>query len=148
MKAFFILLVGSCLVCSSSLAETRRAGFEVTAYVPPEVRIDAIGAPAALELVASDVERGFKDVPARYRIKSNVPRGYLLRFAVREGLSSRIDVLGLGAPVPLSLLGGDVMLHSPPLAGTELELRFRVHLDTAARPGRYQMPVAVWAEPL
>ncbi len=126
----------------------RQANFLVAAQVAPVVRLDSSQAPSSFTLDAADVARGFKDVEARYGVTSNLPRGYLLRFSVRDGLARRIEVHGLGAPLPLGPDGGEVWRGRTESRHAELALRYRLHVDPSLAPGRYPVPVAVSAGPL
>jgi hypothetical protein len=127
---------------------TRHASLQVSVTVAPDVRLDATAAPATFDLGKSDLTRGFKDVEARYRVDSNVPRGYWLRFDLRPGLVRAIEVHGLGGePMTLGPLGGEVRRAAPGPQGGNIALRFRLRVGPELAPGRYPMPVAVSAGP-
>jgi len=94
---------------------------------------DGLEQPSQLMLSAEDVERGYKDVSARYQVRHNDPNGYLLHLAPRIGLTRQIEVRGLATPVQL----GDADLAIRQSSGGRLhdfELAFRFVLDPAVRP--------------
>lgn len=129
------------------LADQARARFTVSAVVPKRVTLTALEQPAQLMLSLEDIERGYKDVFARYQVRHNDPHGYLLQLAPRVGLTRRIEVRGLATEVQL----GDADLAIRQASAGHLhdfELAFRFLLDPAARPGSYALPVHVTAAPL
>jgi len=135
------------LLASPALADQARARFTVSAVVPKRVKLTVLEQPAQLVLTADDIERGYKDVAARYQVRHNDPNGYLLHLAPRIGLTSHVEVRGLATDVEL----GDTDLAIRQASAGRLhdfELAFRFVLDPAARPGSYALPVHVTAAPL
>lgn len=128
-------------------AEQGRAQFAVAVTVPVRVVLEVIDQPAQLTLSAQDVARGYKDVSARYRVRHNDRHGYVLQIAPRTGVTSRIEVRGLGAEIALR---DDVLdVRRPGEAfEQELTLEFRFVLDAAVRPGTFDLPVNVAAAPI
>jgi hypothetical protein len=124
---------------------TRRAAFQVSVRVPPVVELDASSAPASFVLDATDLAAGFKDVVARYRVRSNLPGGYLLRFDRRNGIARDVEVNGLGAPLAVGPLGAEALQAGPAARDAEVSLTFRVHVEPGLAPGRYPLPVVVSA---
>ena len=135
------------LLASPALADQARARFTVSAVVPKRVTLTALEQPAQLTLTVEDIERGYKDVSARYQVRHNDPHGYLLHLAPRIGLTRQIEVRGLTSDV---LLGDADLAIRQASAGRlhDFELAFRFVLDPAARPGSYALPVHVTAAPL
>jgi hypothetical protein len=123
-------------------AESRQVQMQVSAYVEPRASIESTTAPATFELTAADLERGYKDVSASYRVRSNDPRGYFLRFDTRVGLTTAVEVTGLAVPVTLGDLGADI-LQQPAARQQEHALKFRLHLASGATAGTYALPVVV-----
>jgi hypothetical protein len=82
------------------------------------------------------------DVDASYRVQTNDPRGYWLRFAANSGLADSVEVRGLAAPVTVGDLGAEVLQAA---AGREQEhvLQFHLHLAPTVQPGTYALPVLV-----
>jgi hypothetical protein len=113
--------------------------------VPPIVELDASAAPTTFVLDTADLAAGFKDVAVRYRVSSNLPRGYLLRFDRRDGFARDVEVHGLGAPLAIGPLGAEALQVGPAGHGREVSLTFRVHVEPGLAPGRYPMPVVVSA---
>jgi hypothetical protein len=121
-----------------------RAIFTVSATVPARVSIEAISQPQALSVSAEDVARGYVEVAAVYRVRNNDPAGYLLRLAPLTGLTSSIEVDGLGSAI---MVDREVVEVTEPAAlqARHLNLRFRFLLDPAVPAGVYPMPVQVSA---
>ena len=135
----FFLLIATPLVAGSG---DLRAQFSVTAIVSPRASVEPLSQPALLSVSADDVERGYVDVAAAYRVSSNDPSGYMMRLAPRTGLTSSVEVAGLSTPVVMT---DQVVEVIQPAARRpqRLDLRFRLVLDEKAVPGTYAMPVQV-----
>jgi hypothetical protein len=135
------------LLAGPALADQARARFTVSAVVPKRVTLTALEQPAQLTLSVEDIERGYKDVSARYQVRYNDSHGYLLHLAPRIGLTRQIEVRGLASEV---VLGDADLAIRQASAGRlhDFELAFRFVLDPAARPGSYALPVHVTAAPL
>jgi hypothetical protein len=99
-------------------------------------------AAAAVEISASDIERGYVESTATYRVRSNDRRGFLLQVRPR---TARAEAVQLGGGALSIALGTDgIELHRPWQAGAqEILLRIRVRLDGLVRPGRIELPVHV-----
>ena len=135
------------LLPAVALADTAGTNFQVGATVVPRTSVAPIAAPAQVQVTARDLALGYVDVAATYRVASNDPRGYLLKFATRTGLTRTIDVGGLAAPLTLSDAGAEV--HQAVRTGAhDVALRYRLHLAPQAREGIYPLPVLVVARSL
>jgi hypothetical protein len=135
------------LLAGPALADQARARFTVSAVVPKRVTLTALEQPVQLMLSVEDIERGYKDVSARYQVRHNDPHGYLLHLAPRIGLTRQIEVRGLAAEVVLG--DADLAIRQASVGRLhDFELAFRFVLDPAARPGSYALPVHVTAAPL
>jgi len=135
------------LLASPALADQARARFTVSAVVPKRVTLAVLEQPAQLVLSDADIERGYKDVSARYRVRHNDPHGYLLHLAPRIGLTRYVEVRGLATEVQLG--DADLAIRQASVGRLhDFELAFRFVLDPAARPGAYPLPVHVTAAPL
>jgi hypothetical protein len=119
-----------------------RTQFSVTATVLPRASLEHVSAPPTLSVSAADVERGYVDVAAAYRVSSNDPSGYMVRLAPRTGLTRSVEVAGLSSPIVMT---DQVVEVVQPAARRpqRLDLRFRLVLDDSAVPGTYAMPVQV-----
>jgi hypothetical protein len=119
-----------------------RAQFSVTATVSPRASVEPLTQPAQLSISQVDVERGFVDVAAAYRVSSNDPSGYMVRLAPRVGLTRAVEVAGLSSPIVMT---DQVVEVVQPAARRpqRLDLRFRLVLAENAVPGTYAMPVQV-----
>lgn len=119
-----------------------RTQFSVTATVSPRASVEPLTQPAQLSISQVDVERGYVDVAAAYRVSSNDPSGYMVRLAPRIGLTRSVEVAGLSSPIVMT---DQVVEVVQPAARRpqQLDLRFRLVLDDSAVPGTYAMPVQV-----
>jgi hypothetical protein len=135
------------LLAGPALADQARARFTVSAVVPKRVTLTVLEQPAQLMLSVEDIERGYKDVSARYQVRHNDRNGYLLHLVPRVGLTRQIEVRGLAAEVVLG--DADLAIRQASVGRLHhFELAFRFVLDPAARPGSYALPVHVTAAPL
>lgn len=128
----------------TALGGEARAQFAVTAYVTARASIESVAEPTQFLVSTSDLERGYVDLSATYRVSSNDPAGYVVRLAPRVGLTRAIEVTGLATPV---VVRDDVVDVSQPAAlqPRELRLGFRLVLDEGAVPGTYSWPVQLQA---
>jgi hypothetical protein len=134
------------LLAGPALADQARTRFIVSAVVPKRVTLTVLEQPAQLLLSSEDIERGYKEVSARYRVQHNDPHGYLLHLAPRIGLTRRIEVRGLATEVRLD--DADLAIRQTSAGNRhDFELAFRFVLDPEARPGSYALPVHVTAAP-
>jgi len=133
----FVLLIGTPLVAGSG---DLRAQFAVTATVSPRASVEPLSQPALLSISEDDVQRGYVDVAAAYRVSSNDPSGYMVRLAPRIGLTRSVEVAGLSTPIVMT---DHVVEVVQPAARRpqQLDLRFRLVLGENAVPGTYAMPV-------
>ena len=135
------------LLAAPVLADQAQTRFTVSAVVPKRVTLTVLEQPAQLVLSDSDIERGYKDVSARYRVQHNDRNGYLLHLVPRVGLTRQIEVRGLAAEVVLG--DADLAIRQASTGRLqEFELAFRFVLDPAAQPGSYALPIHVTAAPL
>jgi hypothetical protein len=123
-------------------AEMQQSHFQVSAQVLPRAAIEAVSAPAMLDVTDADISRGYKDYAASYRVRSNDPRGYWLRFDTRQGLADSVEVRGLASPLTIGELGAEV-LQAPAARQQAHTLLFRLHFAPAAQAGTYPLPVLV-----
>jgi hypothetical protein len=135
------------LLAGPALADQAQARFTVSAVVPKRVTLTALEQPALLLLSVEDIQRGYKDVSARYQVRHNDPRGYLLHLAPRIGLTRQVEVRGLASEV---LLGDEEVAIRQASAARrhDFELAFRFVLDPAAQPGAYTLPIHISATAL
>jgi hypothetical protein len=119
-----------------------RAQFSVTATVSPRASVEPLSQPAQLSISKVDVERGYVDVAAAYRVSSNDPSGYMVRLVPRTGLTSSVEVAGLSTPIVMTDQSVEV-IQPAALRPQTLALRFRLVLNDKAVPGTYAMPVQV-----
>jgi hypothetical protein len=123
------------------------ASFSVSADVPPRVILETVSAPESLAVSADDLSRGYVDVAALYRVRSNDPAGYLVRLAPRTGLATEVQVGGLATPVVVREATVAVVEAWTPVA-RELHITFRVLLQESVPEGVYPLPVLLYVSPL
>ena len=142
-----IALILALATAAPAMAGQGRASFTVSVVVPARVTLTAFDQPSELEVSAADVERGYTEIAATYRVSHNDRRGYLLSLLPRRGLTREIEVQG---PATTLVMGDDpVELVQPgPQGSYQFALAFRFVLDPAVVPGRYPLPVLVTAQPL
>jgi hypothetical protein len=135
------------LLACPATAEQGRAPFQVVVSVPARVALEIVAQPAALTLTQGDLARGYVDVPGRYHVSHNDRRGYLLQFVPLAGIAREVQVRGLGGAF---VLGGDaVEVHRPGDSfEQDLALEFRFVLAEEARPGTFNWPVQLTAQPI
>jgi hypothetical protein len=139
-----ILALGT---AAPAMAGEARASFTVSAVVPARVTLTALAQPSELEVSAADVERGYTEIAATYRVSHNGRRGYLLSLLPRRGLTREIEVQGLATTLVMGDEPVEVVQPGPP-GSYQLALAFRFALDPAVVPGRYPLPLLVDARPL
>jgi hypothetical protein len=128
-------------------ADQRQAGFQVGVTVPVRVTLEVVEQPTQLALTDEDVARGYKDVSARYRVRYNDRRGYLLRLAPRLGVTQYVEVRGLGGNIVLREAAIDISRAGAAFL-QDLALEFHFVLDPSASPGIVELPVHVAATPI
>ncbi|MCU0976964.1 MAG: hypothetical protein MUC71_11740 [Steroidobacteraceae bacterium] len=135
------------ITAAGARAETGQAQLSVQATVPARVTLEAVEHPDRLDLSQADIERGYKQVSARYVVRENTARGWLLRLSPRIGLTRHVEIHGLSRP--LLLQADSVEVYQPPARGAQaLALDYRFVLDPDARPGSYALPIHISATPL
>jgi hypothetical protein len=142
-----IALILALATAAPAMAGEARASFTVSAVVPARVTLTALAQPSELEVSAADVERGYTEIAATYRVSHNGRRGYLLSLLPRRGLTREIEVQGLATTLVMGDEPVEVVQPGPP-GSYQLALAFRFALDPAVVPGRYPLPLLVDARPL
>jgi hypothetical protein len=142
-----VALMLALATAAPAIAGEARASFTVSVVVPARVTLTALDQPTALEVTAADLERGYAEVAATYRVSHNDRRGYLLSLLPRRGLTREIQVQGLASALVMGDEPVELVQPGPP-GSQEFALAFRFMLDSAVVPGRYPLPVLVDARPL
>ena len=150
MGAFLVALVA--LVTLLSSVPATAADLVISATIAKKAELQTLARPAVLEITATDVERGYIEVPssAQFTVRSNSPSGYLLVFDTRGDFISGTQVSGLNRAVQLSSAGGSVAQPSTSrgYAPGSLDLGFRFMLSPSARAGVHAWPLQVSVAPL
>jgi hypothetical protein len=142
-----IALVLALAAAVPAMAGEARASLTVSAVVPARVTLTAIDPATELEISTADLERGYAELAATYRVNHNDRRGYLLSLLPRQGLTREIEVQGLATALVIGADPVELLQPGPP-GSHQLSLAFRLVLDPAVVPGRYPLPVLVTAQPL
>lgn len=135
------------VVSLPAAADQISARFTVSAVVPARVTLTALDEATEFEVTTADLERGYAELAATYRISHNDRRGYLLSILPRQGLTREIEVQGLATALVVGNEPVELLQPRPP-GSHQLSLAFRFVLDPAVVPGRYPLPVLVTAQPL
>jgi hypothetical protein len=121
-------------------ADEVRAQLMVTARVVPRVVLEPIAEPAQFSVGAADLQRGYLDLDAEYRVSGNDPAGYFLRIAPRVGVTTAIEIDGLASRVVLRGESIDVMQPAA-LRPQSLRLSLRLRFAPDLVPGTYGLPI-------
>jgi hypothetical protein len=140
MRSGWLLLALVAVACTGTArAESTSATLQVSAVVLPHVRLQQDSAP--VDITAADVQRGYRDVARHYAVVTNELERVLLQLNPRLGITDRVDITGLLAPLQMTDSSLEV---GQPLA-REFTLIYRLWLNAGARPGSYALPVQVAA---
>jgi hypothetical protein len=135
---------------ASAGAKEVHTDLSVTATVRAVANIDLQSTPAALEISASDVRRGYIDVPqpAQLIVRSNSPNGFSLDVLTVAPIFSAMVIQGLDSNLELGADGGSVVQRWQRPQAINLSLRFRFALAPGVTPGIYPWPVRMAVRPL
>jgi hypothetical protein len=147
LRSLGALLLLALVAGADVRADTRQAQFVVQATVPVRVTMTVLEQPDEIDVSTADLERGYAEVAATYRVSHNDRRGYLLSILPRQGLTREIEVQGLATALVMGNEPVELLQPGPP-GSHQLSLAFRFALDPAVVPGRYPLPVLVTAHPL
>ena len=140
MRLWFATLLLAALTVGPS-AHAQQSRFVVHATVTPRATLEPVSA-ATIEVSAADIERGYVEPVARYRVRSNDPRGFLLQVRPQSAHAEAVQLAGVPEPVALGIDGVEV--YHPWAAGVrEVAVRVRVKLHELMPPGRLVLPVHV-----
>ncbi len=144
-----LLCIDPGLSMSHSLG-TDHTSFTVGATVQPRTGIVAQSVPSILEVLPSDVERGFVEVPTTIRlaVSNTNPDGFVLDLWPMTTVITTIIVRGAGAEASLEANGGTIVQRGQRGTAIPLLLTFRFNLTPGTAPGRYPWPVHFDARPL
>ena len=135
------------LFAAQALADQARATFSVAVAVPTRVELAVLDEPPTILITTEDLQRGYVDVPARYRVNHNSRRGCLLQLAATPGVSRWIEIRGMGGTVVLR--DEPVELHVPGDAFVQdIALDLRLVFAEAVSPGQIEVPWRVAVAPL
>lgn len=140
MLLWFATLLLAALTLASP-ANAQQSRFVVHAEVTPRTTLERVSA-ATIEVSAADIQRGYAEPVARYRVRSNDRRGFLLQIRPRSVHAESIELGAAVRPVTLGIDGVDV--YHPWARGVqEVAVRMRVKLHDVTQPGRLALPVHV-----
>ena len=131
-------------------AKEVRAELSVTATVRAVANVDVQSTPAALEISALDVQRGYIDVPqpTQLVVRSNSASGFALDVLTVAPIVSAMTIQGLDSELALGADGGSAVQRWQRPQALSLSLKFRFSLLPGLTPGVYPWPVRVAVRPL
>jgi hypothetical protein len=135
---------------ASAGAKEVHTELSVTATVRAVAHIDLQSIPAALEISASDLQRGYIDVPqpTQLVVRSNSQSGFTLDVLTVAPILSAMVIQGLDSDLALGADGGSVVQRWQRPQAVNLSLRFRFALTPGLTPGIYPWPVRMAVRPL
>src|SRR5271155_1372168 len=135
---------------ASAGAKEVHTELSVTATVRAVANIDLQSTPAALEISATDVRRGYIDVPqpTQLVVRSNSQEGFALDVLTVAPIFSALRIQGLESNTELGADGGSVVQRWQRPQAINLSLRFRFSLAPGVTPGVYPWPVRITVRPL
>ena len=140
---WFVLVALAASGTTVAWGDAREARIQVVANVAPRVSLETLEQPQAVALTAADVDRGYKDVPLHYRVRTNASNGCLLRIAPRGGVAEAIEVRGAAFDAVAAIEPVD--LHAGGAGETEFRIAVRLRLGRDLSPGHYPLPLHVAA---
>jgi len=140
MRSLWLALaLVAALPLEAARADSAKALLQVSAQVLPHVRLQSDDSSVAI--TAADVQRGYRDVSRRYTVVTNEPDRLVLQLNPRVGLTDRVDIAGLQAP--LHMFESSLEVAQP--NARNFTLSYRLWLSAGASPGEYALPVQVAA---
>jgi hypothetical protein len=135
---------------ASAGAKEVRTELSVTATVRAVAHIDLQSTPAALEISAIDVQRGYIDVPqpTQLVVRSNSESGFALDVLTVAPIFSSMVIQGLDSDLSLGADGGSVVQRWQRPQAVNLSLKFRFSLAAGLAPGIYPWPLRMAVRPL
>ena len=129
---------------------TASAEMRVSAVVVARCLLHVDSAPEFLNVSSEDVARGFVDlaVPLQFTVRTNDPLGYVLEFAMPDGVVRAIEIRGPDFEVTVTGSEGWIVrpfVGSAPFAS---RLKLRARLTPGTTPGSYPWQLAVSARPV
>lgn len=122
----------------------------VSVTVLAAANIEFQSAPAALEISAADIRRGFIEVtqPTLFTVRSNSPNGFALEVLTVSPVLSSMIVEGLSSNQTLGADGGSIVLRWQKPQNMQLALRFKFELAPGLAAGSYAWPLRLAVRPL
>lgn len=141
--------VGFALVIASEDIYPSSASLSVSAVVLRKVWL-RVEPPPLLPVTAEDVARGYVDVPAPtvLSLRSNSPDGFRFTIDFDRQLVASARMQGLLQDMELRPGGASVAVRGRFREEVRFELRWRLALAQAVRPGVYAWPVRLQVEPI
>jgi len=141
LRTVLLALLSISLYLPSSYAASASATMNVSVQVVARTMVTVGQQPAAVEVTAADIRRGYIDLPGAvaFRVRSNARNGYVLQFEPVGGPFSRAQVQW-GNRTAVVGAEGTWITRSQPETTTGL-LDVRLVLATDAMPGNYAWPI-------
>ena len=115
----------------------------VGATIRPYARIESLSTRKTLRITATDIDRGWVDVPAttHVKIRTNAPHGYHLVVEIDSDAIWLTEVRGLPDHPAFGPKGGRILRTTSGFTRDRLVLGFRFHLAETVQPGTIPWPV-------
>jgi hypothetical protein len=151
-KLVMAVLIGAISLVSApavknAYAQSHTTKLTVMARVAAFFRMQVGHQAAALTITASDVERGYVEVPAasNFSVITNARDGFVIDFRPRSDVFRSVLVTGLQDPIEIGAEGGTAMHNVPHGRTTFHQLGYRFLLRPDLQPGSYpwQLQISV-----
>jgi hypothetical protein len=101
-RAAWLAALACCLVPDVAPNEEVRPQFQVSARVVAAVTLEPVDVPPVIVITAEDLRLGHMDVTLRFSIRTNDPRGTVLRFTPLGGVAKSMLIRGLSTSLMLN----------------------------------------------
>ena len=143
------IVLATAVFAAPLLAETRTAQMTVSVTVIARAVVDVEQMPAAIEVTADDVARGYVEVkePMVIRVRTNSRSGYMLHADKRDETFSAVELSLPGASMTIS--SHESWIQRPYVRGGDaIPVRAVLRLAPGTTAGVHALPISFSATPL
>jgi hypothetical protein len=150
LHATVCALIVAAAMPATSRADARAGALAVRCAVFATAQASIDHQPGELAISASDVARGFVDVPAgsRLTVTTNSRSGFVVDFLTRVPIFKSVDVRASGASGSIGPDGGTLVERRRSGRAMKTEIAYRFALADGVRPGVYPWPLTLRVRPL
>jgi hypothetical protein len=130
---------------SAEASQSVSQSVHFTIKVPPVVRVQMMKQPHALEITASDVERGYMELSAASLVQVTANCPYQVNFLPNGQVIRSARVSGLESDILVGPEGSSRTSHGAARPPAAFQLSYRFELAAGVQPGTYPWPLAVSA---